>query len=176
MISNSVTTDVKVDHNNLFSRLAVEVHVHLVNWLSLKSTRGNHIEVNVDAVRDITRTIGRKRGSVMSGILRGLAKTHFCSNTTGKQVWQPPNFSFMYSLEFEFWCFEKCEFCQKWDFKNVNFVRNETLKMWVLTKMRFQNCEFCQKWEFEIVNFVKNEILKLWILWKVAFSKCEFLV
>ena len=49
--------------------------------------------------------------------------------------------------------FEKCEFCEKWDFEIVNFVK---------------------KWDFEIVNFVKKEILKLWILWKVWFSNCEF--
>ena len=24
----------------------------------------------------------------------------------------------------------KCEFCEKWDFENVNFMKNETLKMW----------------------------------------------
>ena len=27
--------------------------------------------------------------------------------------------------------FEKCEFCEKWDFKNVNSVKNEILKMWI---------------------------------------------
>ena len=36
--------------------------------------------------------------------------------------------------------FEKCEFCEKSDYKNVNFVKNETLKN---------------------VNYVKNETLKL---------------
>ena len=25
--------------------------------------------------------------------------------------------------------FEKCEFCEKWGFENVNFVKNEILKM-----------------------------------------------
>ena len=24
----------------------------------------------------------------------------------------------------------KCEFCQKWEFENVNFVKNENLKIW----------------------------------------------
>ena len=33
--------------------------------------------------------------------------------------------------------FEKCEFCEKWYFKIVNFVKNEILKMWILWKMRF---------------------------------------
>ena len=37
----------------------------------------------------------------------------------------------------------KCEFCEKWDFENVNFV---------------------QKWDFEIVNLMKSEIFKMWIL------------
>ena len=69
---------------------------------------------------------------------------------------------------------EKCEFCQKWDFEIVNFVKNVILKMWILRKMRFWKCEFCKKWDFEIVNFVKNETLKIWILSKMRFSKCEF--
>ena len=25
--------------------------------------------------------------------------------------------------------FEKCEFCENWDFENVNFVKNEPLEM-----------------------------------------------
>ena len=29
----------------------------------------------------------------------------------------------------------KCEFCKKWDFENVNFVKNYTLKMWILSKI-----------------------------------------
>ena len=41
--------------------------------------------------------------------------------------------------------FEKCEFCEKWEFKNVNFVNNETLKLWILWKMRFWKCEFLDK-------------------------------
>ena len=28
--------------------------------------------------------------------------------------------------------FSECEFCQKWYFQNVNFVKNETFKMWIL--------------------------------------------
>ena len=27
--------------------------------------------------------------------------------------------------------FEKCEFCEKWDFENVNFVENEIFEMWI---------------------------------------------
>ena len=88
---DDVTTDVKmilrsIIYSILFSRLAVEVRVHLVNWLSLKSTRGNHIEVNVDAVQDIIKIIGLRQDNVMNGILRDLAKTRFCSNTTEKLV------------------------------------------------------------------------------------------
>ena len=61
--------------------------------------------------------------------------------------------------------FSKCEFCKNWDSQNVNFVKNENLKMWILWKMIIWNCEFCEKWEFETVNSVKNEVLKVWILW-----------
>ena len=71
--------------------------------------------------------------------------------------------------------FEKCEFREKGDFKNVNFVKTETLKMWTLSKMRLWKYEFCEKWDFEIANFVKNEILELWILWIIIALKREFL-
>ena len=57
----------------------------------------------------------------------------------------------------------------------MNFVKNETLKMWILWKMIFWKCEFWEKWDFVIVNFVKNEVLKMWILKKVRFSKHEIL-
>ena len=33
-----------------------------------------------------------------------------------------------------------------WCLKNVNFVKNETLKLWILRKMRLWNCEFCEQW------------------------------
>ena len=91
--------------------------------------------------------------------------------------------------------FQNCEFCEKWDFRSVNFVKNvisemwilwkiEISEMWILWKSRFQKCKFCEKctlkmwilwkkWGFEIVNFVKNEILKMWILWKMRFSRCD---
>ena len=39
----------------------------------------------------------------------------------------------------------------------MNFVKNEILEMWILSKIRFWNCEFCQKWDFHNVNF--------WINW-----------
>ena len=32
----------------------------------------------------------------------------------------------------------KYEFCEKWDFENVNFVKNEILKTWILRKMRLK--------------------------------------
>ena len=40
----------------------------------------------------------------------------------------------------------KCEFCEKWEFEIVNFVKNEIFKMWILWKIRLWNCEFCEKW------------------------------
>ena len=49
--------------------------------------------------------------------------------------------------------FEKYEFCEKWDLQNVNFVKNETLKLWILSKTRFTKCEFCEfsdKWDVEM--------------------------
>ena len=83
--------------------------------------------------------------------------------------------------------FLECEFCEKWDFENVNFANNEFLKMWILRimwKMIFWKCEFCEKWDFENVNFAKNgiskerirlkvEIFKMWIfLHNVDFCHC----
>ena len=53
--------------------------------------------------------------------------------------------------------------------KNVNFLKNEILKMWILWKIRLWKCDF------ENVNFMKIETLKMWILGKMIFSKCEFL-
>ena len=47
----------------------------------------------------------------------------------------------------------KCEFCENWDFRIVNFVKNETSEMWILWKMRFQKGEFCKNWDFQCVNF-----------------------
>ena len=41
--------------------------------------------------------------------------------------------------------FWKCEFCQNWDFQNVNVVKIEILKMWILSKLRFSKCEFLYK-------------------------------
>ena len=56
--------------------------------------------------------------------------------------------------------FQKCEFYEKWDFRNMNFEKIEIFIMWILWKMRFQKGEFCKNWDFQCVNF--------WI-------KCRFL-
>ena len=41
---------------------------------------------------------------------------------------------------------EKCEFCEKQDFENVNFVKNETLKMRILSKKNeILKCEILDK-------------------------------
>ena len=61
----------------------------------------------------------------------------------------------------------------KWDFENMNSVKNEILKMWILWKMRLWSCEFCEKWDFENVNSVKSEVFKMWILGEIEdFSPC----
>ena len=63
--------------------------------------------------------------------------------------------------------FWKPEFCEKWDFENVNCVKNETLINVNFVKMRFWKCEYCGEmrlWKcefcenrgFENVNFVKS--------------------
>ena len=45
--------------------------------------------------------------------------------------------------------FQKCEFCEKWDFRNVNLVKIEISEMWILWKLRFQKGEFLDKmWIF----------------------------
>ena len=62
--------------------------------------------------------------------------------------------------------FEKCEFCEKWDFEIVNFVRNGTLKLWILRKTRLWKCEFCEIRDFKNVNFVK---MRLWNRVKTIF-------
>ena len=41
--------------------------------------------------------------------------------------------------------------------KNVNFAKNEYLKMWISWKMNFWKCEFCQNWDSQNVIF--------WINW-----------
>ena len=41
-------------------------------------------------------------------------------------------------------------------FEIVNFVNNESLKLWISWKIRFWKCEFCEKWCFQNVNFWIN--------------------
>ena len=35
--------------------------------------------------------------------------------------------------------FQKCEFCEKWDYRNVNFVKNEILERWIFVKIGIFN-------------------------------------
>ena len=60
------------------------------------------------------------------------------------------------SLMLEKWDFENVNLVKNETLKNVNFVKNEGLKMWILWTMWFWKCEFCQKLDFENVNFIKN--------------------
>ena len=60
---------------------------------------------------------------------------------------------------------------------NVNVIKIEILKMWIMSKMWSWKCEFYQNWTFENVNFIKIELLtvifatieifKLWFLDKM---------
>ena len=52
------------------------------------------------------------------------------------------NYLFIQKLHTKNLMLEKCEFSEKWDFENVNFVQNEALKMWILWKLRLWKCEF----------------------------------
>ena len=86
-----------------------------------------------------------------------------------------------------------CEFCEKWDVENVNFVKNEIFKLWILSKMKLFHwgkchsiekrsahlmlmwpknkcgeCEFCQKWSFSIVGNVisiEKKSAHLMLMW-----------
>ena len=62
---------------------------------------------------------------------------------------------------------EKCEFCEKWDFENVNFVKIEILKMWILWKLRFWKCEFCEKVGLSKCEISDKMFLKS-ILWHLS--------
>ena len=44
------------------------------------------------------------------------------------------HFWFKNTLEYEF---EKCEFCEKWDFPIVSFVKNKIFKMWILLSLAY---------------------------------------
>ena len=70
--------------------------------------------------------------------------------------------------------FWNCEFCEKWDFekviflKNVNFLKMRFSKCEFLWKMRLWNCEFGQKWYFQNVFLEKNRIF-LQCVWFKAY-------
>ena len=49
--------------------------------------------------------------------------------------------------------FQKCEFCEKWYFRNVNFVKNELSKMWILWNWDLRNVNLVKNWDFQFVNF-----------------------
>ena len=55
--------------------------------------------------------------------------------------------------------FWNCEFCERWDFKNVNFVKSGILKLWILSKSEILKMEISPKIRF----------LKMWILRKLIF-------
>ena len=63
--------------------------------------------------------------------------------------------------------FQKSEFCGKWDFRNLNSVKNEISEMWILWKMRFQKGEFCKNCDFQYLcefpnPYLQNCIRYLW--------------
>ena len=78
--------------------------------------------------------------------------------------------------------FHKCEFCEQWYFGNVNFVKNNILKTWILFKNNtFEKCEFCENWDFQnvifdsIVDFcpnVKASMRPFWIVFNHRIDIC----
>ena len=52
--------------------------------------------------------------------------------------------------------------------ENVNFVRYDTLEMWILWKLRFWKCEFCENYFFENVNLSKKCKFRNVILVKIG--------
>ena len=70
--------------------------------------------------------------------------------------------------------FQKCEFCEYWDFRNVNFVKIEISEMWILWILRFQICEFCKNCDFQYVNFwIKCGFLPQRGVFRSLFVSCE---
>ena len=65
--------------------------------------------------------------NILTDIRKGNAEKgyHFFSNTLGQKPTFYPEFT-------KNLMFEKCEFCEKWNLEIVNFVKNETLKLWIL--------------------------------------------
>ena len=65
---------------------------------------------------------------------------------------------------------EKCEFCETWDFENVNFVKHETLKMWILWKMRLWNCDL-----WEICDIFLRDFQTKCLFYQVTFKPSDML-
>ena len=58
----------------------------------------------------------------------------------------------------------KCEFCEKFDFENVNYAN------YVKNVCISKNVTFAQNCDFENVNFLKYVIFNMWIFgWNVNF-------
>ena len=57
------------------------------------------------------------------------------------------------------------EFCEKWDFENMNFAKKWDFEIVNIVKRRlnFWKCDFVKITIFENVNLAQNEILKMWI-------------
>ena len=51
------------------------------------------------------------------------------------------------------WDFAKVNLVKSETLKIVNFVKNEALEMWILSKMRIWKGESCQWWGFQNVVF-----------------------
>ena len=100
-------------------------------------------------------------------ILHTGAKTNFLSRYYQHDVWkiwflrknEPLKLWILWKMRL--W---KCEFYEKWDFRNVIFF--------FFWKMRLWKCEFCEKWDIELC--VKNEIFKMWICRKLVFQNVNF--
>ena len=48
-------------------------------------------------------------------------------------------------------------------------MKNKTLKLWILSKMRYWKCEFCENWDFKNVNFW----IKCWFLSLCGLPTCS---
>ena len=55
----------------------------------------------------------------------------------------------------------KCEFCEEWDLENVNFVKNETLNMWIFGQIE----DFAPVWKWG-----KNQFLTQFFTWQIWIS------
>jgi len=78
--------------------------------------------------------------------------------------------------QIDLYFFNKCEFCEKLEFQNVNFVKN-----WFLTNVNFvenrffTNVNFVKNRFLTNVNFVNNWNFKMWILSKIDFLQKHFI-